>query len=113
MRYLQNAGLPIAGLRSKSWDEFAGPGAPQMDFVFTVCDRAANETCPIWPGHPMTGHWSIPDPATVTGTPELVEHAFTEAFTLLERRISLFIALPFPKLEEIAIRREIGQIGMR
>jgi arsenate reductase len=103
LRYLQHAGLATAGLRSKSWDEFAAPGAPQMDFVFTVCDRAANETCPIWPGHPMTGHWSIPDPAAVTGSSEQIQHAFKEAFTMMERRISLFLALPLPKLEDIAI----------
>jgi len=105
LRYLRQTGLPTAGLRSKSWDEFARPGAPGMDFVFTVCDRAANESCPIWPGHPMTGHWSIPDPSAATGTPQEIEHAFAEAFTMLERRISLFLALPFPKLETIALGR--------
>jgi arsenate reductase len=105
LRYLRQAGLPTAGLRSKSWDEFSAPSAPQMDFVFTVCDRAANETCPIWPGHPMTGHWSIPDPAAVKGTPQEIEHAFAEAFSMLERRTSLFLALPFPKLETVALGR--------
>ena len=105
LRYLRTLGLPSAGLRSKSWDEFAAPGAPQMDFVFTVCDKAASEACPIWPGHPMTGHWSIPDPAAVTGTPEEIQHAFAEAFAMLERRISLFLALPSPKLDQIALGR--------
>lgn len=103
--YLRYAGLPTAGLHSKSWDEFAAPGAPQMDFVFTLCDKARREACPVWPGHPITGHWSIPDPAAVTGTTEEIEFAFADAFTMLERRISLFLALPFPKLEQIALGR--------
>jgi arsenate reductase len=113
LRYLQFAGLPIAGLRSKSWDEFAAPGAPKMDFVFTLCDKAARETCPTWRGHPSTGHWSIPDPTAATGTPEEIQHAFVHAFSMIERRISLFLALPFGKLDEIAIRREARHIGAR
>src|SRR5215467_14263576 len=87
MKQLESVGLPTTGLRSKSWDEFARPDAPQMDFVFTVCDNAANEVCPIWPGHPITGHWSVPDPAAITGTAKEVERAFREVFFILERRI--------------------------
>ncbi len=90
VKQLIAAGLPTIGLRSKSWEEFASPGAPQMDFVFTVCDNTANEVCPIWPGHPVTGHWSVPDPTAITGTPKEVERAFREVFFILERRIALF-----------------------
>jgi arsenate reductase len=105
LSYLKRAGLPTAGLHSKSWDEFAKPGAPAMDFVFTLCDKARREPCPIWQGHPITGHWSILDPTAATGTPEQIEFAVADAFTMLERRISLFLALPFPKLEQIALGR--------
>jgi arsenate reductase len=108
---LHCAGLPTAGLRSKSWDEFAAPGAPQMDFVFTVCDKAAKEVCPIWPGQPMTAHWGVPDPAVATGTSQEIERAFRDAFTILERRISLFLALPLASLAQLAIQREIDIIG--
>jgi arsenate reductase len=104
LQYLGRSGLSTAGLRSKSWDEWAAPGAPEMDFVFTLCDKAAKERCPDWPGHPITGRWSIPDPSTAKGTPAEIEHAFAEAFTMIERRISLFLALPFAKIEQIAIR---------
>lgn len=105
LEYLHRAGLPTAGLHSKSWDEFGRSSAPAMDFVFTLCDKARREACLIWPGHPITGHWSIPDPAAATGMPEAIEFAFADAFTMLERRISLFLALPFPKLEQIALGR--------
>ena len=108
---LKSAGVPTTGLRSKSWDEFALPDAPRMNFVFTVCDNAANETCPFWPGQPMTAHWGIPDPAAVKGTPEEIARAFREAFTILDRRINLFLALPLATLEELAIQHEIENIG--
>jgi arsenate reductase len=108
---LASAGISTAGLRSKSWDEFAAPGAPHLDFIFTVCDNAANEVCPIWPGHPMTAHWGIPDPAAVEGTPEEIARAFRDAFTILDRRISLFLALPLATLDQLAVERELKQIG--
>ena len=108
---LASAGISTEGLRSKSWDEFATPDGPQMDFVFTVCDNAANEVCPFWPGQPMTAHWGIPDPAAVQGTREQIARAFRDAFTVLDRRISLFLALPLATLGQLAIQREITQIG--
>ena len=108
---IESAGMPITGLRSKSWDEFAGPGAPKMDFVFTVCDNAANEVCPFWPGQPMTAHWGIPDPAAVKGTPEEIARAFRDAFMVLDRRIGLFLSLPFATLDQFAIKREVENIG--
>ena len=111
LRQLESAGIAIAGLRSKSWDEFSAPGAPQMDFVFTVCDNAANEVCPFWPGQPMTAHWGIPDPAAVKGTPEEIERAFHDAFIVLDRRIGLFLSLPLSTLQLIAIQGEIESIG--
>ncbi len=111
LQQLEAAHLPIDGLRSKSWDEFASPGAPVMDFVFTVCDSAAKEVCPIWPGQPMTAHWGLPDPAARAGSPSEVERAFREAFVILERRISLFLSLPLATLDRLAISREIGSIG--
>jgi arsenate reductase len=110
---LASAGLSIDGLRSKSWGEFAAPNAPVMNFVFTVCDNAANEVCPYWPGQPMTAHWGIPDPAAVKGTPEEIARAFRDAFTILDRRISLFLALPLATLGQLAIRREISAIGRK
>jgi arsenate reductase len=110
---LERSHLPTQGLRSKSWEEFAKPGAPEMNFVFTVCDNAAREVCPIWPGQPMTAHWGVPDPAAVAGTPEQIERAFREAFVILERRISLFLCLPFSSLDKLAIRREIDRIGQQ
>lgn len=103
--------FPTAGFRSKSWEEFAAPGAPQMDFVFTVCDQAAAEPCPYWPGQPMTAHWGIPDPAAVKGTPEEIARAFQDAFVVLDRRIGLFLSLPLATLENMALKREIDQIG--
>jgi len=108
---IESAGISTAGLRSKSWDEFAEPGAPKLDFVFTVCDNAANETCPYWPGQPMTAHWGIPDPAAVKGTPEEIARAFRDAFTVLDRRIGLFLSLPLSTLDELAIKHEIDEIG--
>jgi arsenate reductase (thioredoxin) len=111
LRQLESAHLPITGLRSKSWDEFAKPDAPKLDFVFTVCDNAANEVCPIWPGQPMTAHWGIPDPAAVQGTKEQVEKAFREAFFLLDRRISLFLSLPVSTLDRFSLKKEIDNIG--
>ena len=111
LRQIASARMPAEGLRSKSWDEFAGPDAPTMHFVFTVCDRAAAEVCPVWPGHPMTARWSVPDPAAVAGTPEQIERAFFEAFTILDRRITLFLSLPLATLEQDVIQREIDRIG--
>jgi arsenate reductase (thioredoxin) len=108
---LASAGIPVEGLRSKSWDEFAAPDAPPIDFIFTVCDNAANEICPIWPGHPMTAHWGIPDPAAVQGNPEEIARAFSDAFILLDRRIGLFLALPLATLGQMAIQKGITQIG--
>jgi arsenate reductase len=108
---IEMARLPTNGLRSKSWDEFARPGAPEMNFVFTVCDNAAQEVCPVWPGQPMTAHWGIPDPAAVEGPPDEIERAFREAFVMLERRISLFLCLPLASLDHLAIKREIDRIG--
>jgi arsenate reductase len=111
MRELEAANLPTAGLRSKSWDEFAQPGAPVMDFVFTVCDNAAHEVCPIWPGQPMTAHWGIADPAAAQGSADEVQRAFREAFVSLDRRIGLFLSLPIRALDRLAIQREINRIG--
>jgi len=108
---LQSAGIGIDGLRSKSWDEFSVPGAPPLHFVFTVCDNAANEACPYWPGQPMTAHWGIPDPAAVKGTPEEIAHAFRDAFIVLDRRIGLFLSLPLATLQQLAIQEKINQIG--
>jgi arsenate reductase (thioredoxin) len=111
LKQLEMAHIASEGLRSKSWDEFARQNAPKMDFVFTVCDNAANEACPFWPGQPMTAHWGVPDPAAVKGTPEEIERAFRDAFSVLDRRIGLFLALPLSTLEHLAIQREIDQIG--
>jgi arsenate reductase (thioredoxin) len=108
---LQQNRIPIDGLRSKSWDEFARPGAPQFDFVFTVCDQAAAEQCPVWPGQPMTAHWGIPDPAAVEGTPEEQRRAFRDALLILRRRIELFASLPFDKLSGFALQERLNQIG--
>jgi arsenate reductase (thioredoxin) len=111
LKQLQDVRLPVAGLRSKAWDEFAKPGAPELDFVFTVCDNAAKEVCPVWPGQPMTAHWGVPDPAAVVGSPEQLARAFRDAYILLERRISLFVCLPFKSLDSLAIKKEIDRIG--
>lgn len=110
-RRIQAAGLALDGLRSKDWSEFAKPGAPRMDFVFTVCDSAAKEVCPVWPGQPMTAHWGIPDPAAVDGTLEQIENSFREAFLILDRRITLFLCLPLEKLGALAIQKEIDGMG--
>ncbi|MFY9682454.1 MAG: arsenate reductase ArsC [Candidatus Sulfotelmatobacter sp.] len=111
LRQLKAAHLPVQGFRSKSWDEFAKPGAPKLDFVFTVCDNAANEVCPVWPGQPMTAHWGVPDPAAVRGSEEQVEKAFRDAFFLLDRRISLFLSLPLSTLNGLSLKKEIDNIG--
>jgi arsenate reductase len=111
LRQLELAGIATDGLRSKSWDEFAGPDAPKMNFVFTVCDNAANEVCPFWPGQPMTAHWGVPDPAAVKGTPEEIERAYRDAFSILDRRIGLFLSLPLSTLGSVAIQKEIDSIG--
>ena len=111
LKQLEIAHLPTAGARSKNWDEFAKPGAPRMDFVFTVCDSAAKEACPIWPGQPMTAHWGVPDPAAASGTPEAIERAFRDAFMILDRRISLFLCLPLASLDALAIKKEVDRIG--
>jgi arsenate reductase len=111
LKQLELARLPVANLRSKSWDEFTKPGAPQMDFVFTVCDNAAKEVCPLWPGQPMTAHWGVPDPAVVTGSSEQIERAFRDTFVVLDRRISLFLSLPLASLDKLAIKKEIDGIG--
>jgi arsenate reductase len=111
LRQLEAAHFATAGLRSKSWDEFARPDAAKMNFVFTVCDNAANEQCPYWPGQPMTAHWGVPDPAAVRGTPEEIERAFRDAFTMLDRRISLFLALPLGTLDTMKIQQAIKDIG--
>jgi arsenate reductase len=108
---LEKAGLSTASLRSKSWDEFAAPDAPPLHFVFTVCDKAANEICPLWPGQPMTAHWGVPDPAVVKGTPAEIERAFAQALAVLDRRISLFLCLPLASLETFSLQREIDNIG--
>jgi len=111
LRQLERAHLPLKDLRSKSWEEFSLPGAPKLDFVFTVCGNAAKEVCPVWPGHPATAHWGIPDPAAVRGSDADIERAFREAFFLLERRISLFLSLPFSALDNLALQRELHNIG--
>jgi arsenate reductase len=111
LHQLESAGMSVEGLRSKSWDEFSAPGAPKLDFVFTVCDNAANEQCPYWPGQPMTAHWGIPDPAAVQGTPEVIAKAFRDAFMTLDRRIGLFLALPLATIDQLAIKHEIDAIG--
>jgi arsenate reductase (thioredoxin) len=111
LKQLHAANLPTENARSKSWEEFSRLSAPQMNFVFTVCDNAAKEVCPIWPGQPMTAQWGIPDPAAVTGTPEEIERAFRNAFITLGRRITLFLSLPLASLDSLAIKKEIDRIG--
>jgi len=113
LRQIERAQLSTEGLRSKDWEEFARPGAPQMNFVFTVCDNAAKEVCPVWPGQPMTAHWGVPDPAAVEGSPEEIERAFRDAFMTLDRRISLLLSLPLASLDKLAIKREIDRIGQK
>jgi arsenate reductase len=111
LELLQRLAFPISDLRSKSWSEFARPGAPQLDFVFTVCDNAANEVCPIWPGQPMTAHWGIPDPAAVEGDDKKIAVAFKNAFLTLQRRIELFTALPVKSLDRMSLKKHLDEIG--
>ena len=111
LKQLELARISTTGLRSKSWEEFSRPGAPEMDFVFTVCDNAAKETCPIWPGQPMTAHWGVPDPTAVQGEPAEIERAFRNAFFILDRRISLFLALPLASIDRLALKKEVDRIG--
>jgi arsenate reductase len=109
----QSIGYDTSGLRSKSWDEFALPDAPRMDFVITVCDQAAGEACPVWPGQPLSAHWGLPDPAVVEGSDEVKSKAFRDAFVTMKRRIELMLALPLAKLDKLAIQKEIKDIGTR
>jgi len=111
LRQLEASGFPTEGLRSKSWDEFSQPGAPRLDFVFTVCDNAAKEVCPIWPGQPLTAHWGVPDPAAVKGSEEEIEKAFRDAFVMLDRRIGLFLCLPLKSLYGLSLKKELDNIG--
>lgn len=111
IEFLQGVGLSTEGLRSKNWDEFARPGAPQMDFIFTVCDNAAGEICPVWPGKPMTAHWGVSDPAVVEGSDDQKRAAFRAAATILRRRIELLVNLPMSKLDQLAIHSRLKEIG--
>jgi arsenate reductase (thioredoxin) len=111
LNQLAASGVSIEGLRSKSWDEFSLPDAPQMNFVFTVCDNAANEACPFWPGQPMTAHWGIADPAAVKGAPDEIAAAFRDAYVVLDRRINLFLSLPFATLQPLDLKLEFESIG--
>ena len=111
LQLLQSLGYDTAEMRSKSWDEFAKDGAPKFDFVFTVCDNAAAESCPVWPGQPMTAHWGIADPAEAKGTPAEVSLAFKEAYRLLNQRISVFTALPLRSLDQLSLKHRLKQIG--
>lgn len=113
LRQIEIAKLPTTGLRSKGWDEFAKPDAPRLDFVFTVCDNAAKEVCPVWPGQPMTAHWGVPDPAAVEESEQQIERAFRNAFMILDRRISLLLCLPLSSLDKLAIKKEIDKIGLQ
>jgi arsenate reductase (thioredoxin) len=112
LRELQSLRVPTDGFRSKAWDEFAAPGAPAMDFVFTVCDHAAGEVCPVWPGQPMTAHWGMPDPAAVDGSDEVQARAFRDAAVTLKRRIELLTALPMAALDRLAIQKRVRDIGL-
>ena len=111
IEFLQAHGMQVADLRSKNWDEFAAPGAPKMDFIFTVCDNAAGEVCPVWPGQPVSAHWGIEDPAAVEGADEDKRRAFSHAASLMNRRIALFTSLPLEKLQGMSIKRELDEIG--
>jgi arsenate reductase len=111
LRQLEAAHIPTDGFRSKSWDEFSKPDASRLDFVFTVCDNAANEVCPIWPGQPMTAHWGVPDPAAVKGTEEEIQRAYRDAFFMLDRRISLFLVLPLSSIDNLALKTKLDDIG--
>jgi arsenate reductase len=111
LRLLQDLGYDTSGFRSKSWDEFSKPGAPVFDFVFTVCDDAAAETCPVWPGQPMTAHWGVPDPAAATGTSAEIALAFKEAYRMLNQRISVFVELPIRSLDQLTLQHRLRDIG--
>jgi arsenate reductase (thioredoxin) len=113
IKQIESADISTEGIRSKSWDEFAQPDAPELNFVFTVCDNAANEACPYWQGQPMTAHWGVPDPAAVNGTQEEKDRAFRSAFATLERRIALFLSLPLATLDSMTIQQEIKRIGQQ
>jgi protein-tyrosine-phosphatase len=108
---LKRLGMDTESARSKSWDEFAAPGAPEMDFIFTVCDSAAGEACPSWPGRPMTAHWGVPDPVLVEGSPAERHFAFAETFRVLRRRIELFVNLPLQKIDRLSLRQQLNEIG--
>lgn len=108
---LQRQRLPVESLRSKSWDEFSAPGAPPLDFIFTVCDNAAGEVCPVWPGKPISAHWGIADPAAASGSDDDIRKAFFTAYTLLQRRISLFVSLPLEKTDALGLKRRLDDIG--
>lgn len=108
LRQLEMAHIPTQGLRSKGWEEFSAPGAPQLDFVFTVCDNAAREICPVWPGQPLTAHWGVPDPPAAEGSTANKERAFRDAFLMLDRRISLFLCLPLASLDRLALKKELA-----
>jgi arsenate reductase len=111
IRQIEKAGLSAASARSKSWEEFSKPDSPHLSFVFTVCDNAANEVCPLWPGQPMTAHWGVPDPAALIGTPDEIDRAFSQAFQALDRRISLFLSLPFATIDSFALQKKLNEIG--
>ena len=111
IRQLEAAHVPTPGARSKSWEEFSKPGAPKLDFVITVCDNAAKEVCPVWPGQPISAHWGVPDPAAVQGSAADIERAYRDAFFMLERRISLFLSLPLASLDNLALKKELDSIG--
>jgi arsenate reductase len=113
LRELIAAGVSTAGLRSKSWEEFSRPDAPTMNFVFTVCDNAAREVCPIWPGHPATAHWGIPDPAAVKGSDEEIHQAYRDAFLMLDHRITLFLDLPLASIDDLTLKQRLDEIGRR
>jgi protein-tyrosine-phosphatase len=108
---LQSLGYDTSGFRSKSWSEFADPGAPLLDFVFTVCDNAAGEACPLWPGQPMTAHWGVPDPAEAKGTPAEIALAFKDAYRMLNQRIGIFTSLPLRSLDQLTLQRKLREIG--
>ena len=111
LHLLSNAGHDVSGLRSKSWQEFARPGAPPLDFVFTVCDNAANEVCPVWPGQPMTAHWGVPDPSLAEGSETERRLAFADTMRMLSQRISIFMSLPFPSLDQMSLQNRLREIG--
>jgi protein-tyrosine-phosphatase len=108
---LRKLNYDVTGMRSKSWKEFSGPGAPKLDFVFTVCDNAAQETCPVWPGQPMTAHWGVPDPVEATGSPAEIALAFKEAYRMLQQRIAVFTALPIRSLDQLSLQQRLKEIG--